>query len=285
MEETLVSRLCSLQTWQDLVTFGIQTCTKRVSWQTFTDAWETCSGAGVFSLFSRGKKVTLLLHSRLSLQNKLTQCEARVGSIKCSPCCSVTPVSWWFMCVWSPPSLQVQVHQKRTKDQVQGCPEAGDQTQISLLSGEDDIVSDTLHLFSDFLCFRPFFIDLSSLLVPICDISFFILSILFTILFFSITSSLISLFSNHPSPLLSLFSLEKCLFPCPVYTQNKHNEVYITVLGLVCFAQRNEMSSNKNNTSECTVFTPSALHIYTFTLDGILQQLDSFQISAHYNRP
>lgn len=36
-------------------------------------------------------------------------------------------------------SLQVQVHQKRTKDQIHGCTEAGDQTQTPVLPREDDI--------------------------------------------------------------------------------------------------------------------------------------------------
>lgn len=39
-------------------------------------------------------------------------------------------------------SLQVQVHQKRSKDQIQGCTEAGDQTQTSVLPREDDICDD-----------------------------------------------------------------------------------------------------------------------------------------------
>lgn len=39
-------------------------------------------------------------------------------------------------------SLQVQVHQKRTKDQIQGCTEAGDQTQTPVLPREDDICDD-----------------------------------------------------------------------------------------------------------------------------------------------
>lgn len=39
-------------------------------------------------------------------------------------------------------SLQVQVHQKRTEDQIQGCPEAGDQTQTPVLPREDDICDD-----------------------------------------------------------------------------------------------------------------------------------------------
>lgn len=36
-------------------------------------------------------------------------------------------------------SLQVQVHQKRAQDPIQGCAEAGDQTQTPVLPGEDDI--------------------------------------------------------------------------------------------------------------------------------------------------
>lgn len=39
-------------------------------------------------------------------------------------------------------SLQVQVHQKRAKDQIQGCTEAGDQTQTPVLPREDDICDD-----------------------------------------------------------------------------------------------------------------------------------------------
>lgn len=73
--------------------------------------------------------------------------EIHLSSIKCSRCCCVVSVSWWFVCSWSLHSLQVQVHQKRTKDQVQGRSEAGDQTQTSLLSGEDDIVSEVFHFY------------------------------------------------------------------------------------------------------------------------------------------
>lgn len=39
-------------------------------------------------------------------------------------------------------SLQVQVHQKRTKDQIHGCTEAGDQTQTPVLPREDDLCDD-----------------------------------------------------------------------------------------------------------------------------------------------
>lgn len=39
-------------------------------------------------------------------------------------------------------SIQVQVHQKRTKNPVQGRPEAGDQTQAPVLPREDDICDD-----------------------------------------------------------------------------------------------------------------------------------------------
>lgn len=42
-------------------------------------------------------------------------------------------------------SLQVQVHQKRTKDPLQGCTEAGDQTQTPVLPREDDIRDDGEH--------------------------------------------------------------------------------------------------------------------------------------------
>lgn len=51
---------------------------------------------------------------------------------------SVTSVSYSPM--FSPRrSLQMQVHKKRAKDPLQGCAKTRDQTQTSLLSGEDDI--------------------------------------------------------------------------------------------------------------------------------------------------
>lgn len=47
------------------------------------------------------------------------------------------------VCVFLFGSLQVQVHQEGTQDQIQGCSEAGDQAQTPLLPREDDFVSDT----------------------------------------------------------------------------------------------------------------------------------------------
>lgn len=52
--------------------------------------------------------------------------------------------------------------------------------------------------------------------------------ILFTLLFFSATFSLISLFSNHPSLLLSPFSSQKCLFSCSVSKQTQWGLYYST---------------------------------------------------------
>lgn len=81
------------------------------------------------------------------------------------------------MCIIFLNSLQVQVHQKRAQDPIQGCTEAGDQTQTPVLPGEDDIVSQTdslsvchspyvISAFSRFsLCFFPQFLFLLYILL------------------------------------------------------------------------------------------------------------------------
>lgn len=101
-------------------------------------------------------------------------------------------------------SLQVQVHQKRTKDQIQGCTEAGDQTQTPILPREDDIVSDTLFCLFQFFSFSSSFLSAARYLS--CK-SISALSLLY-LFFLSFLLSLLSPFS---------FSSFACLFSFPYY--------------------------------------------------------------------
>lgn len=94
-------------------------------------------------------------------------------------------------------SLQVQVHQKRAKDQIQGCTEAGDQTQTSLLPREDDIVS---HAFT--LCFSVAF---HLLFVP--SFAFYLLVIPSFSVFFSLSPLH---FCILPLFLIFLFTVSHC---------------------------------------------------------------------------
>lgn len=89
------------------------------------------------------------------------------------------------------------MHQKRTKDQIQGCTEAGDQTQTPVLPREDDIVSFYLALVSVsssvilflegyicflYLCLQPFLSFLLLLLLHLIFHSFLLLILYFIIL-------------------------------------------------------------------------------------------------------
>lgn len=131
-------------------------------------------------------------------------------------------------------SLQVQVHQKRTKDQIQGCTEAGDQTQTPILPREDDIVSDTLFCLFQFFSFSSSFLSaarylscksisalsllylffLSFLLSLLSPFSFLLL-ILCMLIFLSLLFSLT--FSFRLSPLMLFLVFLFPLLPCTPY--------------------------------------------------------------------
>lgn len=102
------------------------------------------------------------------------------------------------------------MHQKRTKDQVQGRTEAGDQTQTPVLPREDDIVSETpffflsLHLslvfsLERYLSSSPAYLPL---FLPLCFMS---------------SSSLVfissSILSFSPLKLFSPFNIPSSFFP------------------------------------------------------------------------
>lgn len=141
----------------------------------------------------------------------------------------------WLTTVWLHPcvsflhSLQVQVHQKRTKDQIQGCTEAGDQTQTPILPREDDIVSQTFLVslsLSQFFSIYHAFLYLSSS-ACFLHLIFLILCILFLNFSRSCFSSSSSPSSFCPPVLFSVYlpacttnKLYSCLLDTQIYSCN-----------------------------------------------------------------
>lgn len=110
------------------------------------------------------------------------------------------------MCIIFLNSLQVQVHQKRAQDPIQGCTEAGDQTQTPVLPGEDDIVSQTLILFQCVtlhMSFLHFLVSLSAFFLS--SYSYFTFFFLLNPLTFSYLLTCVPCFSPFPLVIHPLF--------------------------------------------------------------------------------